>query len=161
MPKHIYTTSRGSIIEFDSGKFDDWCVYVAESGIGRYAPNDERYFSRLKTLGERHGRQQIYDDFVVFYQMTDANLNPQVLQTIRKLSLKYGTDSHEIGKWFAVIYAGMVAEENKQFAILKKRIKRLGMHQVLVDSKSPAFAATFSRGRKWHELDALMKTKGF
>ncbi len=39
--------------------------------------------------------------------------------------------------WFNVLYAGMVAEENKENAVLKKRIKRLGMHQVLIDGLEP------------------------
>ena len=63
--------------------------------------------------------------------------------------------------WFTVIYAGMVAEENKAFAMLKKRIKRLGMHQVLVEGFDADYAAHFSRGKKWPELDSLMKQRGF
>jgi hypothetical protein len=63
--------------------------------------------------------------------------------------------------WFNVLYAGMVAEENKEHALLKKRIKRLGMHQVLLENMEPEKAALFSKGKKWTELDKLMKEKGF
>jgi hypothetical protein len=55
----------------------------------------------------------------------------------------------------------MVAEENKEHAILKKRIKRLGLYQVLVENMEPEQAAIFSKGKKWTELDKLMKEKGF
>ncbi len=55
----------------------------------------------------------------------------------------------------------MIEEENKQFAILKKRIKRLGMHQILIDNLDPEVAANFSKGKKWRELDNLMKLRGF
>ena len=55
----------------------------------------------------------------------------------------------------------MIAEENKGNAILKKRIKRLGMHQVLLENYTPEHAANFSKGKKWKDLDKLMKQKGF
>jgi bifunctional pyridoxal-dependent enzyme with beta-cystathionase and maltose regulon repressor activities len=60
-----------------------------------------------------------------------------------------------------VIYAGMIAEENKKNAILKKRIKRLGIHQVLILNMPAREAAKFSYGRNWRELDAIMSTFGF
>lgn len=55
----------------------------------------------------------------------------------------------------------MIAEENKLNAILKKRIKRLGMYQVLVQNYPPSVAANYSKGKKWRELDALMVHYGF
>ena len=70
-------------------------------------------------------------------------------------------DAEEIDIWFTVIYGGMVAEENKEFAVLKKRIKRLGMHQILIERKDAEYAANFSKGKKWKELDELMKKRGF
>ena len=161
MARVIHTTKQGCIIEFDKGKFDDWCVYVTGDNVPRHAPTDVQYFTMLDTLGKIHGHQQIYNDFVVFYQMTNSTINAHILQTIQQLSSKYGNDSHEIEKWFTVIYAGMIAEENKQYTILKKRIKRLGMYQVLIERKDPRIAAYFSKGKRWKELDSLMRTKGF
>jgi hypothetical protein len=55
----------------------------------------------------------------------------------------------------------MIAEENKENAILGKRIKRLGMHQVLIENMKPEEAAVFSKGKKWKELHRLMKKRGF
>jgi hypothetical protein len=55
----------------------------------------------------------------------------------------------------------MIAEENKANAILKKRVKRLGVHQVLVLGMPPSEAAKFSNGKKWRDLDAIMKSNGF
>ena len=60
-----------------------------------------------------------------------------------------------------MIYLGMVAEENKAGAVLKKRIKRLGMYQILFDNMSAYEAANFSRGKKVAELDPLCSSKGF
>jgi hypothetical protein len=42
--------------------------------------------------------------------------------------------------WFTVLYAGMISEENKTNAILKKRVKRLGIHQVLIQNSTPSEA---------------------
>ena len=55
----------------------------------------------------------------------------------------------------------MIAEENKENALLKKRIKRLGMYQGLVLDHPADKTAMFSYGKKWKELDAIMKQYGF
>ena len=161
MPQKINSFSNGGFIEFDTGNFDDWCVFVVKPGGERFAPTDAHYFLRLKKLGAKYGCQKIYDDFVVIFNRTTKNIVPDVFKLISILSEFYNDDSIEIEIWFNVLYAGMIAEENKQFAILKKRIKRLGMHQVLIDNLDPELAANFSKGKKWRELDILMKLKGF
>jgi hypothetical protein len=77
------------------------------------------------------------------------------------ISQFYDKDSLEIEIWFNVLYLAMIAEENKKNTKLKKRIKRLGIHQVLIDELEPEVAATFGNGIKWTELDRLMRAKGF
>jgi len=161
MPTHIKTLLNGSRVEFDIGSFDAWCVYVTPPGGVRFAPTDVQYFSRLQALGEIHGHEKIYNDFISFYNATNARLDTQLTDKITAIAQGYGEGAHEIEQWFTVIYAGMVAEENKEKAILKKRIKRLGMHQVLMEGEPANFAAHFSRGKKWRDLDAIMRQKGF
>ncbi|WP_026473573.1 DUF7004 family protein [Alkaliflexus imshenetskii] len=157
----IQTFDDGSVITFENGSFDSWCVLLKRPGQTKYAPTDRQYFTKLQQLGEIHGHQRLYGDFLKFYALTSVNIDPYVLNLIRQLSSAYITDSLEIEILFTILYAGMIAEENKQFAILKKRIKRLGMHQTLIELKPPEFAASFSKGRKWQELDQICKTKGF
>lgn len=161
MPQKLNEFQNGGFIEFDTGSFDDWCVYVTKSGSDRFAPSDVQYFKRLKILGRKYGNKKIYDDFVVIFNRTTFEVDPNVFQIISLLSQIYEKDILEIEIWFNVLYAGMIAEENKKNAILKKRIKRLGMHQVLIDDIEPETAAVFSKGIKWQELDRLMKAKGF
>ena len=115
----------------------------------------------LKKIAEKFGPQKIYDDFVVIYNRTSKNVDLKVFELIAVLSLFYDADTAEMELWLNVIYAGMIAEENKENAILKKRIKRLGMYQVLIDGISPEKAAVFSKGKKWKELDEIMRLKGF
>jgi hypothetical protein len=112
-------------------------------------------------LGEIYGSRKIYDDFIQIYGLTTKAVEEPVLLKIKALSREYGEYSAEIDMLFTVIYAGMVAEENKKSAILRKRIKRLGMHQVLMEKLDSSYAANFSKGKKWKELDAIMKEKGF
>lgn len=161
MPTLIKKVRNRNIIEFDKGLFDNWCVYLTRPGQARYAPRDTEYFSRLKQLGDTHGHQRIYNDFVTYYIPTNRHIDPNILHLIIQLTEPFGNDGEEMDIWFSVIYAGMVAEENKANSILKKRIKRLGMHQVLIEGLDANYAANFSRGKRWRELDVLMKQKGF
>ena len=55
----------------------------------------------------------------------------------------------------------MIAEENKSKAILKKRIKRLGMYQTLIQQLPAMEAAVFSKGKKWQVLDKICRELGF
>jgi hypothetical protein len=161
MPQKLNSFSNGGFIEFDSGCFDGWCVYVSAPGKKRFAPTDVQYFNRLKNLSEKFGPQKIYDDFVVIFNRTTKVVDTRVFELVTVLSQFYDADAAEMELWLNVIYAGMIAEENKENAILKKRIKRLGMYQVLIDGMLPEDAAVFSKGKKWKELDEIMKAKGF
>jgi len=152
--------SKAFTVEYDKGTFDDWCVYLAD-GEKRYAPSDKEYFDRLKTLGDKHGREKIYHDFLNIYRQTSSEIDKNTIQFIENLSEKYHNEGEEIKKWFLVIYAGMVAEENKSNTRLGKRIKRLGIYQVLILDRPVLHAANYSKKRKWWELDKIMKRHGF
>ena len=55
----------------------------------------------------------------------------------------------------------MIAERNKRYTVLKERIKRLGMYQILVLDYSSGDAANFSKGKKAKDLDVICKGYGF
>jgi hypothetical protein len=59
------------------------------------------------------------------------------------------------------LYAGMVAEENKEGAILRKRIKRLGVHQLLIEERQAIYAENFSRSKPWREIAVECDVRGF
>lgn len=149
-------------IIFDTGKFDDWCVYVVESNGDKKAPFDETYFSDLWGIAQKYPQNKVYDDFVLIYDMTTKKIDEDVLNLINDITYRYRIEDRIIiEQWFTVIYAGMIAEENKEFAVLRKRVKRLGMHQVLIGSMSARDAARFSYNKKWRDLDGIMKPLGF
>lgn len=148
-------------VEFDQGRFDQWCVYLERNGLTRYAPVDTEYFEFFRQKGITYGAQRVYNDFVKIYTPTNRLIDPNVLNLITTIANTYGNDATEMDVWFSVIYAGMIAEENKANMILKKRVKRLGMYQVMTQNMQPAVAARFSFGKNWRELDALMRAGGF
>ena len=161
MGQRVTTFSDGSFLEYDSGKFDNWCVYLTRPGRGRVAPRDFEYFARLKAYAAKYGKQLLYNDFVDIYTMTTKTLSSEVFSQIVKLSAKYGDDSLSVAIDFSIIYMGMIAEENKQNAILGKKVKRLGVYQVIMEDYEPAVAANFSRGKKWRVLADECRKRGF
>lgn len=161
MRRRITTFSDGSYLEYDKGSFDDWCVYLTRPNRIKYAPKDYQYFQRLATYGEKYGADNLYNDFIQIYSLTTKNSEESVLEKIKEISNKYREDALNIAIDFTIIYMGMIAEENKENMKLGKRIKRLGIYQVLIDKMPYNEAANFSRGRKWRELDAICLSKGF
>lgn len=161
MPQRLFTFSNKGYIEFGSGNFDDWCVFVTKPNGEKFAPSDEKCFKRLKSLGEKFGFQNVYDDFVVVFNRTTSEIDNEIFKLISYLSQFYKEDHQVMEIWLSVLYAAMVAEENKENAILKKRIKRLGLHQVLLEDWAPRDAAKYSKGVSWKKLDEKMNERGF
>ena len=161
MERLIQRIDRDTSVVFDSGKFDDWCVYV-KTPIGRKPPLDNEYFSFFKKLANDFGTERVYGEFVEVYDRVTNAVDRQVLDRIIQLAKNYPSPlDRDVALNFVVIYAGMIAEKNKKNAILKERIKRLGMHQVLMENMPVDEAANFSRGMKARELDGICKQKGF
>jgi hypothetical protein len=153
--------SDGSALEFDTGVLDDWCVYLTGPGKARIAPRDEDYFQQLVDLGNQHGAQTIYDAFVAVYAKTGKAIDGEVLAYIETASKAFGADALSINKLLCILYAGMLAEENKRHTKLGKRIKRLGMYQCLIEKRKVAIATSFSRGMKWQHVHRECILRGF
>ncbi|MBR5956747.1 MAG: hypothetical protein IKZ99_00095 [Salinivirgaceae bacterium] len=161
MGQRVTTFADGSYLEYDTGQFDNWCVYLTRPGNARYAPRDYQYFARLVEYGKKYGNNLIYNDFVQIYEKTTKTLDSNMFSEIVSLCTKFGADQIGIAIDFSIIYMGMIAEENKEHSILGKRIKRLGVYQVLIENYLPNIAANFSRGKKWRELAVICKERGF
>jgi hypothetical protein len=155
--------STGYKISFGKGKFDDWCIYfVSYSGV-TYFPRDVEYFATLDSVGEVYGHMNLYKDFLTLYNSTNDEevAKPEVIDWIYSMAGAYGKYRNRIINVFAILYAGMVAEEKKEHKVLGKKIKRLGIYQVLIDREEPAFAANFSRGMKASQLKVECEKRGF
>ena len=161
MARLIKQFHRGEILEYDAGSFDEWCVYLKYPNEERYAPKDAYYFREIYDLAYIFTPSMVYSDFVSIYQKTGVSIEEEVLDYIEEISRKYYFRYRDVEIMFTTIYASMVAEMNKKNTILKKRIKRLGVHQVLFDGISALDAAKFSKGKPWRELDQCCRERGF
>ncbi len=146
----------GSEIGFGKGRFDDFCVYLDNK-----PPLDVHYFTRLYELKEIYGGSNIYNDFVYIYELVTKKLESAVLENITHISQKYKDDITRVDKIFTILYMAMIAEENKANTKLGKKIKRLGVHQILIENLTPNISANYSKGMKWREIEKECKERGF
>ena len=150
-----------SIVYYGRGSFDDYCVFLKENEIRERAPKDIEYFQYFIDLSNSYGSDKIYSDFCKIYEITKDFVEDKVLDFITQISYTYNENSLWVDKWFTVIYLGMVAEEKKANAILKKKIKRLGFHQIMLENFTAYDAANFSRGKKAYWLLQECSKRGF
>lgn len=157
----LRTFHDGSVLEFDAGRFDAWCVYLTRPGQSRYPPKDTDYFAQLQSLAITHGAEMLYADFLAIYHRTTKTVSLHVFEMISHMAHAYGDDALAVDLLLSILYAGMIAEENKHRARLRKRVKRLGVHQILFEGASPVAAATFSRGKPWDVIDTECTVRHF
>ena len=151
----------GTVLEYAHGSFDEWCVYYTNEKGVRKPPLDTEYFERMKYWYEKYG-QIIYDDYVEVYEKTGKQVEEEVFDDIVDSSEKYDEeDSLDIAKVLSILYMAMIAEENKRYTKLGKRIKRLGMYKLLFEGYTPHDAAWFMKGMNWRDIDQQCKERGF
>lgn len=156
MGRIIKRFSNGAYLEYDRGKYDDWCVYLARPGQPRIAPRDEAYFGEMLAFSKQYGSEKLYKDFMKIYEHTGKQLDAKVLLAITRLCQReYGVDALQMDILFTTLYAGMVAEENKKDTQLGRLIKGLGVHGILKEGLCPKKAANFMKGKKWKEIESL------
>ena len=151
----------GTFLEYDKGSFDDWCVYFTDCNGKRKPPRDIDYFSDLISFANTYGTDKVYGDYSAIYDMTGKQVSNEVLSEISKIAISYGSDSLSVDKIFSILHMAMVAEEQKENTRLGKRIKRLGIHKLLIEGASVTDAANFMKGMGWRDIDRLCKERGF
>lgn len=157
----IRTFSNGDSLEYDTGTFDNWCIYLCRTDGSRNAPRDPDYFSTLAELGKVFGSHRIFTDIKKIYVLTGKEIDKKVLDYISLVSLEYPNQQSIVEILFTILYAALIAEENKVNTKLGKRIKFLGIYQVLIDGMPPEIAADFSKGRRWRDISRLCEENGF
>ena len=161
MGKLIKKFQNGTFLEYDRGAFDEWCVYFTDANGKRKPPRDVDYFNQLTEFAERYGVQKVYADYVEVYNLTGKEVEQSVLERISKIASSYDEDSLTIDVIFSILYMAMIAEERKKNTRLGKRIKRLGIHKLLIEKSNVLDAANFMRGMGWREIDSLCRARGF
>jgi hypothetical protein len=157
----IRTFANGDSLEYDTGVFDNWCTYLCKTDGTRNPPRDADYFSTLAELGKMYGPQRVYSDVRKIYVLTGKEINEKVFGYISLVSREYPDDSLKVEILFTILYAAFISEENKAKTKLGKRIKFLGIHQILIDGMNPEIAANFSKGMAWREISKLCDERGF
>ena len=156
------TLSKAKVV-FQKGSFDDYCVYVINSST-KVAPLDLDYFKFMKYLAGKVGKETVYNYFVDIYDKTSKVVVSEVLDLIVKQTKSLCVSERDAmiyEGYMTVIYFAMVAEENKAHTKLGKRIKRLGMYELIMLDKPAHIAANSSRGVRWRDLDKKMVEYGF
>lgn len=157
----IKEIDKDTRVVFDQGRFDGWCVYII-SGHKSHAPKDIDYFNYFVNLADQFTPERVYDDFCKVYSQVTEKVEDKALNLIVQIAKGYPkTHSRDVELNLVVIYAGMIAERNKKYTKLKERIKRLGMHQILLLNYPVGEAVNFSKDRGWRELDKICSDLGF
>ncbi|OHS91358.1 hypothetical protein EHS16_06330 [Streptococcus anginosus] len=154
--------SDGTSIEFRTGGFDDWCVYLINTDGEAEAPLDTDYFAKLNELAGKYGVNKVYEDFVLIYDNTSTMVKEDTLNLIDNLLSSYTKeDSLTVEKLFLTLYMTMISEENYPNTRLGRRIKRLGIYEMFFGKKEVDYAANFMRGMDWKEISNLCSSRGF
>ena len=151
-----------SCVYYGKGNFDNYCVFLKEKMSIAKAPKDTDYFQYFIDISKKYGPEKIYSDFCKIYNQTTDDVDKNVFHMITTISKSYQPeDILSVDKWFTVMYLGMIAEEKKENAILKKKIKRLGFHQIMWEGFTAYDAANFSRNQYASKLLEECKKRGF
>ena len=161
MSRLIKEFTDGSKLEYGRGRFDNWCVFYTDANGYRIAPRDCEYFDEINRFAEKYGYEKLYTDYVSLYSLTEGAVNDKVLAFISDIAKHYTNDALRIDVLLSILYMGMIAEERKVNTKLGKRIKRLGMHQLLVEHKPVSEAANFMRGMGWQKIAMMCDERGF
>ena len=128
----------------------------------RRKPNKSGSTSVQVVVKTRDRRQRVVKSLGVGHTEHELlELERQGQDYIDSLSLQYGKDSLTINIIFTILYMGMIAEENKAGTVLGKRIKRLGMHFLLISGTTAEYASNFMRGMRAYEIKSICQSCGF
>ena len=154
--EYIYTDNK-YLFWFGEGNIDEWCVYCVKPNHKTWFAYDHEYLSWIRKMGKFHGEKKVYDSFVRIYDSVSYDFNmDDGYEVVCDVSKDYRKTDH-FWCWF---WMTMVAEERKENAILGKRIKRLGVYNMLFDKYKLQHVTSYMVGMKWYDLEDLMVERG-
>lgn len=160
--KRIKEFNDGTYLKYGLGRIDNWCVYLVDENSKATPPLDTHYFEELYHLANVYGKDKVYIDFASIYDKTGKNINEKILQKITHIAQTYSLeDILDVDKLFTTLYMAMVAEENYPGTKLGRKIKRLGIYEMLFSGRNIIEAANFMRGMNWREINELCRERGF
>ena len=109
-------------------------------------------------MSKKYGVERVYNDFNFVYDNVWIGVSSEVANNVVRLVDKNYKEHTQ--QWWSIFFMTMLAEEFKENAILGKRIKHLGVYNVLIDEWAVKYVVTYMRGKSWEELDELMYERG-
>jgi len=170
-PKARWRFPHGGHIEFregtgmKDGTKDAWYVWYESPHLTRIT-KDFEMLTLLKKLDDMYN-QHIYDDVKQIFDAIPAKGSGDTLPeedvhaSIIQMATNYGKNEKLVVVLLAYVYWAMIAEENKENTRLGKRVKMLGIHNVLKDGMSPKDAAKCTFGKSNGYIVNECKKRGF
>ena len=109
--------SDNSLLEYDRGSFDDWCVYYTNSSGIRKPPRDTDYFEFLCQLANEFTVEKVYGDYVQVYNWTGNKVKEGVLNNITTLSASYGEKALAVNIVFSILYLAMISSRSPKSSV--------------------------------------------
>jgi len=152
-------TNNGYTLVFGKGRFDDWCVHITKPNNHKWFPYDYEYLHWIRRLSRRYGKDKVYNDFVKVYDVVRFDYDEnEAYEIIKEIDTHYYEKTEH---WWCIFYMTMVAEEHKEKTILGKRIKRLGVYNVIFDGFPVKYTARYMKELSADDLNLIMRGKGF
>lgn len=145
---------------FTRGAFDSWRVtFLDAEGKQNYSPKDTAFFDYFLSLTEYGStKKDIFNIIKKMSKKISKNMDI-IFDPLRKDIYKYAKELNipeneqlRFEKAMMSILAAMLSEEQKAFTKLGKKLKLLGLHQVLIGNMEPKTAANWSRGKSWRDI---------
>ena len=154
------TFPEGISIGFGKGKIDNFCVYLKDE-TGLRAPLDTEYFQFVHDLASESGTLAVYNSFKKIYDIAEKEIVPEALVVIDAAAERFSSTTLQTQLYFSILYLCMVAEQNYPNTKLGKRLKRLGIYQLLFEGMTVEEAANWSRGKPWRDIAHECEKRGF
>lgn len=144
----------GSELYFCKGSFDNFFVRIIRPDKSVYAPKDNESFEDLLRIADDACTREELWYFIL-------GVSTGITRYARVSDYRIPDKFEKYEYIFAYFIAAMIAEENIAITKLGRRIKLLGIHQVLMGGMPTEKAADYSRGLPWREIDEECKKRGF
>lgn len=122
---------------------------------------DKDYFTSLECLKNEYGRDLVYSSFSTIYTGVCGDWTRKDRERCYLLCEKTSKDYNKptLLLWIT-LYMTMLAEEKKENTILGKKIKRLGVYNLLYDEYPVDYIVKYMRNMRWYKLKELMIERG-
>lgn len=161
MLREIKRLRNGTVFSYGMGSYDEWCVYESNPEVRAKRVGDYDYFKKIRELGNIYEISDVFETFCSIYNRTTTEIDKDILKDISETCEQYEDDYDKAEYAFCLLYLSMVSEMNKEYSRLGKRVKGLGIHQLLFQKMKIHDIANFTRGKKWFEIAAICEQYGF